>query len=290
MSVLRWSVALAMIVSAREKVPAQAAQSSEPPATLVREVVYNELHDHERHGYWRYRIDRHTGNGTATEEQVETAEGPVAWTTEQNGKPLSGTARGEEQARLDRLMTSSQEQAHLKRDYNKDEERIGRIVRMLPDAFLYEYDGKENGCVRLRFHPNPDYPSRSIEARVFHSMSGVLLVDARYKRLAGLEGHVNQNVDFGFGILGRIYKGGWFRLQRERVSSTEWKTDQLEVHLNIRALLVTSFARETSETRGGFEPVPPALSLAQGVVLLEARRNETASNPRAFPISLEISK
>jgi hypothetical protein len=185
-------------------------------------------------------------------------------------------------------MTSPQEQARHLRDYNRDEERIGRIVRMLPDAFLYEYDGEEKGCVRLRFHPNPDYPSHSIEVRIFHSMSGMLLVDARYKRLAGLEGHINQNVDIGFGILGRIYKGGWFRLERVRVSSTDWKTDQLEVHLNIRALLVTSFARETSETRGGFEPVQAGMSVAQGVALLEG--NETASNPKAMQASLAISR
>jgi hypothetical protein len=219
---------------------------------------------------------------------VETAQGPVAWVIEGNGQPLNGAARGEEQARLDRLMTSSQEQARHLRDYNKDEERIGRIVRMLPDAFLYDFDGEEDGCIRLRFHPNPDYPSHSIEARIFHSMNGVLLVDARYKRLAGLEGHIDQNVDFGYGILGRIYKGGWFKLQRVRVSSTDWKTAQLEVHLNIRALLVTSFARETSETRGGFQPVPAGMSVAQGVALLEG--SETASNSKAMQTSLAISR
>jgi hypothetical protein len=288
MSVLRWSIALALSVSAAQNGVAQTAPSSEPANTLVREVVYNELHDHEHHGYWRYHINRSTANGTATEEQVETAEGPVAWVIEGNGQPLNDAARGEEQVRLERLMTSPQEQARHLRDYNKDEERIGRIVRMLPDAFLYEYDGEKNGCIRLRFHPNPKYPSHSIEARVFHSMSGALLVDARYKRLAGLEGHMNQNVDFGFGILGRIYKGGWFKLQRERVSSTDWKTNQLEVHLNIRALLVTSFARETSETRGGFEPVRAGMSVAQGVALLEG--NETASSPRAMQTSLSISR
>lgn len=288
MSMLRWSIALALIVSAGRNAVAQTAQLPEPAITLVREVVYNELHDHEHHGYWRYRIDRHTANGISTEQQVETAEGPVAWVTEGNGQPLNGTARGEEQARLERLSTSPQEQARHLRDYIKDEDRIGRIVRMLPDAFLYEADGEENGCVRLRFHPNPKFPTHSFEARVFHSMNGELLVDTRYKRLAGLEGHINQNVDFGFGILGRIYKGGWFKLDRVRVSSTDWKTDQLEVHLNIRALLVTSFARETSETRGGFQPVPAGMSVAQGVALLEG--SEAVSSPRAIETSLAVGR
>ena len=74
---------------------------------------------------------------------------------------------------------------------------------------------------------------------------------------------------FGYGILGRLYKGGWFKLQRTQVSPTDWKTERLEVHLNGRALLVKTFAHETSEARGGFLPVPAGLNLAQGVAFIE---------------------
>jgi hypothetical protein len=144
---------------------------------------------------------------------------------------------------------------------------------------VYEYDGEEDGCYRLRFRPNPEDESRTIEARIFHAMSGKLWVDARSKRLTKLEGHVDENVDFGFGILGRLYRGGWFRLEREQVSKTDWKTKSLEVHMNIRALLVKTFARETSEVRGGFTPVPSGMSLEQGLALLNQnpRRTEAAN-------------
>ena len=170
---------------------------------------------------------------------------------------------------MQHLLSSPSEQARHLRQYDEDEERIGRILALLPDAFVYEYDGEENGCYRLRFHPNPNYTARTIEARIFHAMSGKLWVDARFKRLARLEGRVEENVDFGFGILGRLYQGGWFRLERVQVSPTDWKTKSLEVHMNIRALLVKNFARETSETRGGFAPVPAGMSLALGLALLE---------------------
>jgi len=52
-------------------------QAPETPVQLVRDVVYNELHDHQRHGYWRYWIERHTPKETRLEDQVETADGPV---------------------------------------------------------------------------------------------------------------------------------------------------------------------------------------------------------------------
>lgn len=61
------------------------------------------------------------------------------------------------------------------------------------------------------------------------------------------------------------------------MSATDWKTERLEVHMNVRALLVTSFARETSEVRGGFTPVPAGMSLAQGVSLLELGQHPVAT-------------
>jgi hypothetical protein len=234
----------------------------------VREVVYNELHDHDRHGYWRYWIERRVQKETRLEEQVETADGPITRLSLTNGHPLSPENQKSEQARLNHLLISPQEQARHHQEYADDEKRIGRIVALLPDAFLYEYAGEENGCHRLRFRPNPAYSAHSIEARIFHAMSGDLWVDARSKRMARLDGTLGENVDFGFGILGRLYKGGWFRLERTQVSSTDWKTERLEVHMLGRAMLFKTIARETSEVRGGFVAVPGGLNVAQGVALL----------------------
>ncbi len=238
------------------------------PAQLVREVVYNELHDHQAHGYWRYWIERRAQKETRLDNQIETAEGPITLQALSNGHPLDAEARSIEQARIEHLLNSPSEQARHRQEYADDEKRIGKIVALLPDAFLYDYAGQENGCYRLRFRPNPDYPAHSIEARIFHAMKGELWVDARFKRMARLEGHIEENVDFGYGILGRLYKGGWFRLERAQVSTTDWKTERLEVHMNGRAMLFKTIARETSEVRGGFSPVPAGMNLSQGAALI----------------------
>jgi hypothetical protein len=252
-----------------------------PAGQLVRDVIYNEQHDHQRHGAWRYWVQQRSTAGTRVEEQVETADGPVARLMESNGRPLSAVVEAEEQARMERLLSSPSEQARHLRQHDEDEERVGRVLALLPDAFVYEYDGEENGCYRLKYRPNPQYPASTIEARIFHAMSGMVWVDARTKRLARLEGRVGENVDFGFGILGRLYKGGWFRLVRVQVGATDWKTESLEVHMNIRALLVKTFARETSEVRGGFEPVPMGMSLEQGMALLNEQRTMASSRTDA---------
>ena len=132
---------------------AQQSQQAMPTGQLVREVVYNELHDHQGHGYWRYWIERRMQKETRLMDQVETAEGLVSRLSLSNGRPVSAEGQQEEQARLDHLLSSPGEKARHRREYAEDEKQIGRIVALLPDAFLFEYAGEENGCHRLRFRP-----------------------------------------------------------------------------------------------------------------------------------------
>ena len=213
-------------------------------------------------------MERRSQAGTSVEEQVETADGPIGRLMLSGGHALGPEAEKAEQERLQELLASPGEQARQQKQYDEDEERIGRILALLPSAFVYQYDGEENGRYRLRFRPNREDRACTIESRILHAMSGTLWIDARSKRVSRLEGQVDENVDFGFGILGRLYKGGWFRLERVQVSATEWKTEAFEVHMNIRALMVKTFARETSELRGGFVPVPTGMSLAEGLAVL----------------------
>jgi hypothetical protein len=247
------------------------AQSTPPedPATLVRETVYNELHDHQGHGFFRYWVERRSAGESRIEEQVETQDGPIARVIVSNGHPLDDRARQGEDARLRDLLSSPSRQASLREAYEKDEQRVGRILALLPEAFVYTDSGIENGNRHLRYTPNPNYTAHSIEARFFHTLSGDLWIDARMKRLRRLEGHMNDNLDIGFGLLGRVNRGGWFLMVREPVGPADWKTSQLQMHISGKLLMFKTLARETNETRGGFEPVPAGLSLAQGMRVLD---------------------
>lgn len=278
--------------------PAAAAPSTqvEDPSRLVREVVYNELHDHETHGYWRYWIEHHSSKETFVQEQVETPQGPLTRVQLSNGHPLTVEAREEEDRRIDHLLSSPGEQAQHRKEYADDEHRIGRILALLPDAFLYETPQEQNlsgvSCYHMRFHPNPNYPAHSIEARIFHAMSGDLWVSIQNKHLVRLDGKLQENVDFGFGILGRLYKDGWFRLERTNAGggtgggAGDWKTQRLEIHMIGRAMLFKTISRETSEVRGGFTPVPPGLSLQQAALMML----QPIVPPAAQPASLVTTR
>lgn len=280
-------VALAVAAAATLLASAAAlqAQAPEPAQQLVREVVYNELHDHDAHGYWRYWIQQTAPQGSQLLQVVETAAGPVQRVVLSNGHPLDDQNRRVEDARLEELANSPAEQNSLRQSHAEDEQRVRRVMALLPDAFCFEDAGKQNGIRHLRFYPNPAYQARTVEARAFHALHGDLWIDTRAKRMSRIDGHLDADVSFGFGLLGRVDKGSWFRMQRRQVSATEWKTNVLEVHVSGRALLFKTIAHETSETRGGFTRLPDNLSLNESVKLLEqgAPNNTT---PRLDPVVL----
>jgi len=108
--------------------PPQQAEPAMPVSQLVREVVYNELHDHQAHGFWRYWIERHTAKEMRLENQIETAQGPVTRLALRNGHPISTESLQQEDARFKRLLNSPAEQARHLQEYEEDEKRIGRIL------------------------------------------------------------------------------------------------------------------------------------------------------------------
>ena len=265
----------------------------EDPVRLVRETVYNELQDHSSHGYWRYWVQQQGQHGSNIEVQVETVDGPVGHLLQQNGQPLDEQHDQLESARLLNLRNSPSQRASHRQSYIEDDQRIGRILALLPEAFLYQDAGIENDCRHLRYAPNPKYSAHSMEARVFAQISGDLWIDLRMKRIRRFEGHLNDNVDFGFGMLGRVSKGSWFSMTRAQVSQTEWKTDHFESHVSGRALLFKTIAHDITEVRGGFETVPPAMTLEQGLKVLEqtvAASEALKTDGRVSPARLVTEK
>jgi hypothetical protein len=284
-----WFLAGILALTSTHSLAQSTAQ--EDPGRLVRETVYNELHDHDRHGYWRYWVQQQGQSGSRIEQQVETADGPVGRLLLQNGQLLDEQLEEVERAKLLSLRNSLSEQASRLQAYHEDEQRVGRVLALLPDAFVYQDAGIENGCRHLRYTPNPKYSAHSIEARIFHQFSGDLWIDTRMKRLRRLEGHLNDNVTFGMGVLGRVNKGSWFRMVRTQVAGNDWKTERLEVHMSGRALMFKTIAHDTSEVRGGFEAVAPAMSLEQGLKVLEqtvAAREAAMATGRAPPVALVL--
>jgi len=267
--------AISSVAAWADNAPAQVVKGAPfaatmDPGQLIRDTVYNELHDHEQHGYWQYMIHKKTASELLSLEQVETSNGPVHRLIAVDGKPLTAQRRQEEEVRLEELLSNPGKQRKVREQYLDDEKRIERIMQLLPVAFLYEYEGVEGENYRLSFRPNPAFHPPTIEARVFHAMQGKVYVNVRWKRLARLDGHLVDNIDFGYGLLGRLNKGGWFNLERVRASETDWKTETLEVHVSGRAVLFKTIAKDTREERLGFREIPRNITLNEAKRMLDA--------------------
>jgi len=259
---------LGLLAQAQDKTPIQPAQK------LAAEVIYNELHDRECDSFWQYRSYRVSGSENIVREQVETTDGPIFRVIEDHGNPLDTSQRRREDLRLDELVETPGAMTRVRRDHEQDEERMKGVMEMLPRALLFEYAGPAQGDeVRLTFRPNPAFVPDGYEARIIHALGGKLTVNQRLKRMIDMNGHLVERVDFGYGILGHIEKGGSFEIHRQQVSETRWKTDLVEVHIQGRVLLFKNVTKDQREARSDFHPVPHNISLAAAKNLLDQAAN-----------------
>ena len=267
---LRASYVVALIGLGLAAAQGQNRAPVQSPHDLVVDVMYNELHDRQRDSFWEYRAVRVSGSQDVVREQVETAQGPIFRVLEDHNHPLDPEQRQKEERRLQELVTRPGAMNSAGQDHVKDEERMERIIKMLPDAFVYEYVGSSEGDeVRLNYHPNPAYVPSGYEARVVHALAGTLVVNQRLKRMMSIKGTMLARVDFGYGLLGYIDKGGTFEIQREQVSETRWKTSLVDVHIQGRVFLLHTVDKNNHEERSNFRPVPHDISLVAAKQLLD---------------------
>jgi hypothetical protein len=261
--------AIAVVALALTAPRVSAGAQLESPQELIKDVVFNELADHDHHGFFQYIDEKRSGDQTMVKAEIETRTGRLHRMLAEDGKPLTAEQQQEESNRLRELLQDSGQQQKLLHDYQGDEDRIARIMRLLPEGFLYESDGMEGNDIRLKYRPNPAFKPPSYEEKLFHAMSGTIWIDARAKRLSRLQGQLVSNVDFGYGLLGRLDKGGTFDMQRVEVTSGNWKTRVLDVHIVGHVILLKSIGKEQDEVRTEFRQVPSDISLQQAEAVLD---------------------
>ena len=235
---------------------------------LVQDVAYNEVRDRQTQSCWIYRVERTVDGQTRSEEQVESADGPVFRLHSIDGKPLNEGQVRQEDARLAHLLSDPAEQRKAAQLRERDEERLVRLTALLPRAFVYEFNGQDGDQIHLKFSPNPDFSPPTYEARAFADLAGTLVIDAKQKRLIRLQGQLIHEVDFGLGLLGRIEKGGTFEIERTPVSSTHWKTSRVSIHVSGHIILFKSINKQQDEKRSDFRPLQDGLTLKQAETLL----------------------
>ncbi|MGA7382127.1 MAG: hypothetical protein WBX03_14860 [Terriglobales bacterium] len=283
---LRPELLVGLLLVILQGAPAPAQSLSAAPIELVRETVRNEINSSDAKFMFREREE--TGRGSETKLIVETREMAAGMLVAINDKPLTVEERQKEQARLDELVNHPQElRKKLKAD-KEDTEHTNRIMKALPEAFLYSLDGVQSGTkemgnpgddlVRLKFHPNPDYDPPSHTEQVLTGMAGYMLIDKLQHRIALIDGTLEKDVGFGWGILGRLDKGGRFVVQQGTMGTGVWQVTRMNLDLTGRILLFKKLVIKSTQTFSDFHEAPPNLTFAQGVELLKKQAQELAEN------------
>jgi hypothetical protein len=237
-----------------------------------------------------YLIEKQDGNQTLTEEQVETKDGPLYRLLAIDGRPLNKDQRQQDNARIDRLLHNPSQQFKVNRAHDEDEQKLETLMRRMPEAFLYDYDGVEGTLVRIKFRPNPNYNPPTYEARVVHSLAGNILIDSQQKRLAKLSGQLISPVEFGYGLLGRIDNGGTVEIGRVEVGPSQWKTALIRIQLSGRLVLFKTISKREYEIRSDFRAVPDGLSLAQANELITSRDLRIMPSPEVRQTAPEATR
>jgi hypothetical protein len=256
---------------------------------LVRAAVANEVaaaNDNSIKHMFRSR--KQTPQGSQTRLYVETRSAMAGITIAYNDQPLTPEQVQDEQNHLAGLVGDPEQLSRKHSQEQQAAERTLRIVKALPDAFLYDYDGEERGApdlgkdgsalVRLRFRPNPDYQPPSRVEQVLAGMQGFVLIDSASQRIARIDGTLFKEVGFGWGILGHLDKGGQFLVEQRDVGDGSWDISRMTLGFTGKILLFKTLAIKSDEVFSDFQRVSADTTFAQGVEMLKAEEARLSAN------------
>jgi len=227
----------------------------------------------------RYRLRKSSPRLTTTKEMIETVDGTLAMLVAVNDQPPSEADARKEKERLDALLADPGKQRHRKQSQDTDLGRALKVLRALPSAFVYRYAGTvESGsghAERYSFTPNPNFNPPDLETEVLTAMTGEIWIDPAQARVQRLQARLSKDVDFGWGVLGRLYKGGWITIDQADVGGGVWRIVKFQMDMQGRVIIRTRDF-ETTELETGYTPVPATLDYKQGIELLRAGNAATA--------------
>lgn len=261
-------------------------QTAESPSELVQKAVDHEVAPNDSGAKFMFTDHKQTAHGSQTELLIETNEAMAGMVVAINDKPLTAEQRRAEDGRLARLLNNPEEVRKKQKSEKEDSERVDRIMKALPSAFLYEPDGTEVGSqsagkvgdplVRLKFQPNPKYHPPSHVEQILVGMQGFVSIDSKQHRIARIDGTLIREVTFGWGILGHLDKGGHFFVEQADVGQGHWEMTRMDLAFTGKILLIKSLSIKSNEVFSDFRPVASNLTFAQGVEMLKKRAMELA--------------
>jgi hypothetical protein len=249
---------------------------------LVRETVQNELAvrmDDTRR--WCYRKSQEKDGKRELFAVCQAGDNEIARLWAVDDHPLDATQSRAEDGRIVSLIADEKELNKQIAERLEDAEQAKKLFRLMPDAFLYELEGKEKGLIRLRFTANPDYDPSGRWAQVIHKIEGILLIHEKQKRLIEFSGRLVDDVKFGAGILGHLEKGGTFLVKQQQIAPGHWAITFRHIQMNGQVLFFKTVDLNEEVLLSDFKAVPGNLTPEQAALQTNKPNVSTAQAPRS---------
>jgi hypothetical protein len=270
-----WRAAILFSISLALSLQGQTTTDALPPlpkdaTQYVKDTINHQLNaEASDHTHWRYRIHREDDKGSQDRDVIDTKDGQLARVLLINGQPLTVEQRAADEARMKKLVEDPNERAKRDKRAKDDDDKGNQMLRAIPEAFVFKYEGFENGQVSLSFFPNPHYNAPTRELQVFRSMSGKVWIDRVERRLARMDGGLFEDVTFGWGLLGRLNKGGTFSIRQSRVGEGHWVYVSLDVKMVGHAVVFKSINVRQVERIYDFHRMNDNMTISEAYQLLE---------------------
>lgn len=265
---VRLSPAVLFVIAVTSGLPSAAAHA-QSATEMVRTVVHNELEaDRNDHTSWMYRDAYKSPEKDIVKLVIETQQGNLSEVILDHGQPPSEQEHQDDLNHIQQLVTDPALRERQKRAEQHDGQQARDMMNLLPNAFVWHVIDHANGELTLSFYPAPSFSPDSMSAKVLAAMSGTMVVDEHAMRLRKLAGHLDKDVVFGWGLLGRINAGGTFEIVREDVGYGSWQITETHVHISGHALFFKTIGDQEDEVTSDYHRTPDGVDLKKAAEML----------------------
>ena len=96
-------------------------------------------------------------------------------------------------------------------------------------------------------------------------MAGEVWIEKSQERLTRLNAQLVADVDFGWGFIGHLDKGGTIYLEQTEMSPHDWELTRMKLNLTGRAFLVKTLNIRMTEEMAHYSPVPTDLDYHKAI-------------------------
>jgi hypothetical protein len=170
---------VALTLAARMALPPAPALPSQTAKELIGDVCHNELQQREKRTLWSYIAERRSNNHVFREQVIETVDAPVRHLLAVDGEPPTSVQLKEENDRNRELLKNASRRHAIQKQEDNDDKKMEELLRIIPEAFVFEDQGREGDSEGIAFHPNPGFKPKTYEQRILHALDGIVFIDLK---------------------------------------------------------------------------------------------------------------